>query len=557
MDLKLRPYQEEIIEAVYSEHAKGVMRQCVVLPTGAGKTASAISFCRSWWDSTIRPENSRILWLTHRDELVQQATKAVSTWWPGHPSVGVVKAERDEFFCDFVVASVQTLAREKRMQNLLNSDGGIFGDYGKFGLVISDEHHYSPAPVWSKVLEDLGCGQPDGPLMIGLTATPKRADGVGLKVTTDAIVYEKNIIWGIENGFLVPPVGRAVDVDLSQVKISQGDYQLGSLGDALEFANAHHMVASMVQKYASDRKTIVFTPTVMFAQLVMEECRKMGFAAEMVSGETPSEERQGMYARLRSGDTKIIVNCNVLVEGFDEPSVDCVVMARPTKSQTLFIQAVGRGLRTFPGKQDCLVIALAGSERNKLVTLADLAGSEYSKELKEDEKEDELFDLIGSLNVQIKRKAEKFGLKARQIDLLGMVQKKVAWAMINQSMFAKRIPKNIDDRQPVIVWKQELPADTWKVCEVTEQKNYVKRSKVLLSGVDFDTAQNFANDHIKSILPPAFVNPSATWRNEPVSEKQLEQLKKWRVPFNPKTVTRGEASALLDAVFLRKFASAA
>ena len=552
MELQLRPYQNEIIQTVFDEEVAGWKRQLVVLPTGAGKTATAISLAKAWRERNTDPSKSRILWLTHRDELVKQTVKAAGIWWKGHPPLGVVKAELDEAYCDFIVASVQTLAVEKRLQNLLDMQNM----FGGFGLIISDEHHYSAAPVWKSVLERLGCGQPGGPLMVGLTATPKRADGVGLHTTTDKIVYDKNIIWGIENGFLVPPKGRAVDIDLSKVKMSGKDYALGSLGDALEFENAHHLVAKMLEKYAPERKTIVFTPTVNFAGLVMQELVKLGFKAEMVSGETPSDERQAMYDRLRTGKTNVVVNCMVLVEGFDEPSVDCVVMARPTKSQTLFTQAVGRGLRIFPGKEDCLVIALAGSERNKLVTLASLAGTEYEKELKDaEEEEDEEFDLIGALNKAIRSKAEQFGLKAREIDLIGAVTRKTAWAVIN-GMFAKRIPKDVDHREPVIVWKQELPDDTWKVCEVTSNAKFQKRSKVLIKGIDMATAQNFATDYIKAKIPPAFIDPNAEWRDARATPRQVEMMKKYKVRFDPK-ITKGEASTVLDAIFLKGYATAA
>lgn len=552
--LTLRPYQRAAIETFFREEAAGVKRQLAVLATGLGKTATATTFASEWMAQHMNDiaSGGRVLWLTHRNELVDQTLRAIQMWCGAEVSMGVVKAERNELDRGFVVASVQTLAVESRMQQLLDSQER----WGEFGLVISDEHHLSPAPTWKGVLDKLGCGTPGGPLMIGLTATPNRSDGVGLKVTTDKITVEHDIIWSIANGYLVPPKGITVKVDLSEVKISRGDYADGSLSDALEIDGAHIMIARIINEHAADRKTICFTPTVRFAELVRDECIKLGYAAEMVSGETPLDERRAMYSRLRSGATKIITNCNVLQEGFDEPSVDCIVNARPTRSSATFTQRVGRGLRLYPGKEDCLVIALAGSERNKLATVASLAGRTWEQAMKaREEKADDVFDFASEFDALVRDEAERAKTKTRAVNLLGE-RTRITWAVIDDTCFAKSIPRDIDSRDACVIVKQDWRTEEWRVVGAWKSDGQ-PRYKVLLDNVDITTAQGFADDTIRQRVPNALLDSKARWRRQPATVGQRDALQKWKVSIPTGSLTAGDASDLLDRATLARVAARA
>lgn len=556
--LALRPYQTEAVDAVFREHENGVRRQLIHMATGLGKTCVALSVVRRWMGREhVKADPTRVLWLTHRDELVQQTLKAVSLWVPEFDlqrAVGVVKAEQNELDRLLVVASVQTLAVETRLAQLLESQ---FDD-GRFGLVICDEAHLSAAPTWVRTLEALGCGEPDGPLLVGLTATPNRSDGVGLNVNFDKIVASNDIIWGVANGYLVPPVGITVKVDLSDVKISRGDYTDGSLSDVLELDGAHIAIARLIQEHIPERKTICFTPTVRFAALVAEECTKLGIAAETVSGETPLPDRHQMYDRLRSGATRVIVNCSVLQEGFDDPGVDAIVNARPTRSATTFTQRVGRGLRLYPGKLNCMVVALAGSERNKLATLASLAGRSWedamkARELKTDD--EELFDFAAEFDAMIRDEAERAKLKSRPVDLLSAVRNKITWAVIDNHCYARSIPD--DDRRPFLVVKESWRQDGWRVVGGwTDPGTKNVRTKVLLEGVDFATAQAFADDEIRRRVPANLLKPDARWRRYPATDTQKNAMRKWKLPVMP-GMTSGQASDALEAAFLKRAASAA
>lgn len=565
--LTLRKYQQEAHEHIEAEWDLGTMRQAVVMATGLGKTAVAVTWAERWKQAVEgRLTNKRrILWLTHRDELVQQTIKAFDLWWPNATfDLGIVKAERNETSRDIVIASVQTLARENRLADLLASEAL----YGGFGLVISDEHHHSVSPTWAGVLDALQCGSADGPLMIGLTATPNRADGVGLKATTDKIVFERDTVWSIANGYLVPPKGRSIAVDLSTVKVSGGDYQPGSLGDVMQAQGAHALVGELVTRYASDRKVVIFCPTIAFAELVTLECVLAGHSSEMVQADTPLDERQRMYARLRNGTTRVIVNCGVLTEGFDEPSLDCVIVARPTRSESLFAQMVGRGLRLYPGKTDCLVICLAGTERHKLATLSSLAGRSWADAMKAREMEEQgEFDFAEELDRVIEEEAKRANLKTKAIDLLAAARRKITWAAMtnDSSTFAKKVvPDDRDnkDAQPVVVFKRSSQIeDLWRV--VVMRPTVDPRSKwpvyvpdVRLTDVDFNTAQSHADDLIRRMMSANLLRPDAPWRKKPVSDKQKDVLRSKNLPVKD-GLTAGEASDMLDVVFLKRTAAMA
>ena len=247
----------------------------------------------------------RTLILAHRDELINQAVDKLIRVEPTL-NIGVVKAERDDRWAPVVVASVQTLARERRRERLFQTPN--------FSRVICDEAHHSIANSYRSVFEDAGCFRPDGPLLLGVTATPQRGDKVGLDAIFEGICYDRDILWGIQNGYLCDLRGKQIymDVDLDQVRTTAGDFQDGALGEAMEEADAPEIIAAAYYREAPGRKAIVFTPTVNVAKLTAAALKKLGIAAEWVSGTTPEGERRAMLKRFKSGATMVICNCAVL-----------------------------------------------------------------------------------------------------------------------------------------------------------------------------------------------------------------------------------------------------
>lgn len=358
--LPLRPYQREAIDAVTTAWAGGTRRPAVVLPTGMGKTV-VFSHLLS---ERHRETSTRSVVLVHRDELADQAVSKLRAVAP-HLYVGKVKAEANEVGADVVVASVQTLARGHRFADL------VAQRHGRIGTWVTDECHHGVAPTYAGIY-----AATKGADHVGFTATLARSDGIGLGSVWDDVVYSKSLAYAVKHGYLVRPHGISVAVsglDLGEVKRSRGDYQTGDLGQALQESDALQRIAAAYLEHAKDRAGVVFTPTVATAHAAAEELRAVGITAAVISGETPRIERLAIYRDFADGRVQVLCNCMVLTEGFDAPHASCAVIARPTQSNPLYVQMVGRVLRPFPGKQDALVLDVVGaSEANKLMTLVNL-----------------------------------------------------------------------------------------------------------------------------------------------------------------------------------------
>lgn len=383
--LRLRGYQQEALAAVDDELTR-VNRTAVVLPTGLGKTVVFAELIRR---ATERGQ--RALVLVHREELAEQAKAKVHSAAP-HLSVGIVKAERNEVDADVIVASVQTLASVKRREQVT----GI-------GIVIVDECHHAVARTWMEVLTHFGCfgctcpdigddnwktahddGCPDRndrpTPCVGFTATLTRTDGKGLGDVWESVAYEKDILYGIDNGYLAEPRGKAVTVDgldLATVAKSRGDYQEGQLGEAMEAAGAGEVIARAYREHAGGRQGVLFAPTVATADSFADSLRAAGIVTELITGETSREDRDLIFKRYAAGEIQVLSNVMVLTEGWDMPQCSVAVIARPTQSPGLYTQMVGRVLRPFPGKVDALVLDVVGvAGQHKLQSLTQLVKTE-------------------------------------------------------------------------------------------------------------------------------------------------------------------------------------
>lgn len=343
--ITLRPYQQAAIGAIKAATREGVRRQLVQLPTGAGKTVVFADVIRQ------RHPRGRALVLAHRDELVQQAAEKLAAVLPEEP-IGILKAARRDSGAYVLVASVQSLARPERLASI----------GGGWATVTIDEAHHAPARTYQDILKALGAFTPTGPLVLGFTATPVRADDAALDATFERLVYQYPLAQMIAEGWLAPLRGVRVqvDVNLDTVRRQGGDFVARDLGQQLADADAPGAILSAWQEHAAGLPTLVFTPTVALAAAVAQAFQAAGIAAEHVSGRTPTEERRGLLRALRDGELTVLANCGVLTEGFDEPSLQCLVMARPTQSLGLYLQMLGRGTRPYPGKRECLILDVVG-----------------------------------------------------------------------------------------------------------------------------------------------------------------------------------------------------
>lgn len=352
--LQMRPYQQAAREAIHAEWNDGRRRTLLVLPTGTGKT---IVFAAVTEDQ-VR-SGSRVLVLAHRGELLEQAADKIKRS-TGLASA-VEKAEQTclDSWCRVVVGSVQSLQRPARLEQFP-------ADY--FGTIIIDEAHHAITDGYQRVLEHF----PEANVL-GVTATPDRGDMRNLGEVFDSLAYEYKLTQAIREGYLCPILAQTIplQLDISQVALSGGDFAVGGLGTALD--PYLEQIASEMQTACAGRKTVVFLPLIKTSRKFRDILNSKGFRAAEVNGQ--SEDRAEILSDFSNGKYNVLCNSMLLTEGWDCPSVDCIVVLRPTKVRSLYSQMVGRGTRLSPetGKKDLLLLDFLWlTERHELCRPADI-----------------------------------------------------------------------------------------------------------------------------------------------------------------------------------------
>jgi superfamily II DNA or RNA helicase len=393
----LRPYQQEAHDCVLRDFESSSSTLCV-MPTGCGKTVLFGAVARSM------RQQGRILVIAHRKELIEQAARTMHLMTGERVDIEMADQWADQAYrtkAPIVVSSVQTQI----------AGGGGAGrmarfDPKEFGLVVIDEAHHAPANSYRKMLKHYHAGNPALKLM-GVTATPDRKDEAALGEIFDTVAYDYEISDAIRDGWLVPIEQNMVHVhglDFSACRTTAGDLNQGDLAAIMEQEAMLHSVASPVMEIADGRKVLVFVASVRHAELICEifNRHELG-SAGWVHGGTPTWERESLFRRYRDGDVRILCNVGVATEGFDEPTIEVVAVARPTKSRSLYAQMVGRGTRPLPGVVDgpetaeARHAAIADSAkakvevldfvgncgRHKLMTTADILGGKELPEVVE------------------------------------------------------------------------------------------------------------------------------------------------------------------------------
>ena len=350
--MQLRPYQQEAREAVQAEWAKGRKRTLLVLPTGCGKT---IVFSKIIEDQV--KEGKRVLVLAHRSELLEQASDKLKT--ATGLGTALEKAENTSIgsWYRVVVGSVQTMQSEKRLSQFPP-------DW--FDTIVVDEAHHAISDGYQRVLSYFE--QSD---VLGVTATPDRGDMKNLGSYFDSLAYEYSLVQAIKEGYLskIKALTIPLSLDLSNVSMSAGDFKASDVGTALD--PYLEQIADEMVKQCADRKTVVFLPLVKTSQKFRDILNAKGFRAAEVNGE--SKDRAEVLEDFENDRYNVLCNSMLLTEGWDCPSVDCVVVLRPTKVRALYSQMVGRGTRLYPGKEELLLLDfLWHTERHELCRPAHL-----------------------------------------------------------------------------------------------------------------------------------------------------------------------------------------
>lgn len=467
--------------------------------------------------------------------MIQQAAEKLAQAIPFN-QLGVVKAEQNQFAAPVVVASVQTLARARRREMM-----------PQFDTVIVDEAHRSAARIYREIIGHV-CGPET--LLLGVTATPSRSDGVGLDQVYEKIVYQIGILDLIEQGHLVPLVGRriAIDADFSGLHTKTGpdgvnDYRQDEVVNLMEAGNWFENVGRGWLEFGRDRRTIAFVPRVAMAYKLAEWLREKGIAAAALDGATPLADQRRTVKQFEAGELQFLANCDLFVEGADIPSIDCVVFARPTKSQIVYSQAIGRGTRPSPatGKRDCLVLDMVGAtNRFDLCTLGSIVGVARVKDGE-------------SIIEAVEREKKAARAAAEQEEMFNRVDGRIVGRDAN--LFGGRAPvvfewEVIPDQRLAVLRSAGGEYHIWRA----EGESIYRYADMSWTGTLEGQTPDYREAKLaceRSAKERVFGGPDAPWRSTPASDKQIALLAKLRIPFAPH-ITKGEAAALIDARFSQR-----
>lgn len=515
--LSLFPYQVDAVEALRQAKLRGLRRVLEVIATGGGKTVIFCSLIKR------RAGAGRALVIAHREELLHQTVAKMKMVAP-EMRVGIVQADRDEHQdVDVIVASIQTLASPRRIAPLV----------GTVATVIIDEAHHATARTYVEALQTLGCFDDDGPFTIGVTATAGRADGVGLGHVWQEIVYRKGILSLICEGYLCDVRAMEItnDVDFTTLKTSHGDYTDASIAQAMEDAEAVEAVAAGFAKYAPDRTAVAFMPTIATSEKLADQLRRRGIKAEHLSGLTKRDERAAILHRLHTGDTQVVTNAMVLTEGFDEPRIDCVLIGRPTASETLFTQMVGRGLRRYPGKKECLLLTLASPPEAGLATIATLAGKAPGEAAPKPRPGESLVEAAEREEAEAQQRVKVATvLQARRVALFG--RSGLNWVSVDGTHV-------LSCGDASLIVRPTSDPERWRAINAPREG----QPSILADGLTLEYALGIAEEFARGTRA-RLARADAAWRAKPVSTAQQRLLNQYGLGA---AATSGEASDLIAA----------
>lgn len=437
---QLRPYQAEAKQAILAAWDEGYRKTLLVLPAGCGKTVVFSSVTENQVN-----KGHRVLIMAHRGELLEQASDKLKEA-SGLDSV-LEKAESSSLdsFLPVTVGSVQSLAQEKRLARFPN-------DY--FQDIIVDEAHHCLSDSYRRVLDHFPAAN-----ILGVTATPDRGDMKNLGEFFDSKAYEYSMTEAIREGYLCPIKAQMIplELDIADVGISSGDFSAGEIGHALE--PYLQQIATEMANYCHGRKTVVFLPLIATSQKFCAMLNDVGLCAAEVNGN--SDDRSEVLSDFEAGRYDVLCNSMLLTEGWDCPSVDCIVVLRPTKIRSLYQQMVGRGMRLSPGKTELLLLDfLWMTERHDLCRPSALISKDETIAKKIDERmmEDaDGFDLIEA-EEQAERDvlAERESALAKQLEEMRGKKRK----LVDPLQYALSIAaEDLTSYVPTFAWEMAPPSE--------------------------------------------------------------------------------------------------
>lgn len=495
---QLREYQQECISII---EAKSPGSYLVQMPTGCGKTATFTHIPRN---------GGRVLVLAHREELVRQPARYYDC------PVGFEIAKERSHGEEVVIASVQSLV------NRLNRFAP-----GEFDMIITDEAHHASASTYRKIYDYFTPTK-----HIGFTATPNRGDKARLDDIFSEIIFQRDLRWAIENGFLCDIYCLRVNIgyDLSAVHTRNGDYAPGELDEAMD--GTADAIAQAYREYAKGA-TLIFSVSVHQA----EEISKRIPGSVVVTAKT--KDRADIIRRFTNREIPCIVNVMVFTEGTDIPLVETVIIARPTQSDTLYSQMVGRGLRLYPGKEKLILIDCVGvTGKASLCTAPSLLGIDLKNipKSKSDQIQGPLFDLP----LKAATAADCPESWIRNVEIVDLWARGMSYNLHGVNYF-------------------QMP-DGRLVCSLPNNKrisipapDQLGRVEIFGEQVEYQTALDRAYkvlcDNYDSSRMIWDIDKAKGWGKKPATEAQLKSIQRKYKDFDTDGLTRLQASQILNRMF--------
>ncbi|KAF2122285.1 P-loop containing nucleoside triphosphate hydrolase protein [Lophiotrema nucula] len=575
LQIKLREYQEECIQSVLSYLQAGHKRLGVSLATGSGKT---VIFTHLIDRIPTVKDASQTLILAHRRELVEQAARHCTITYPNKHVEIEMGNKHASGAADITVASLMSITSGDRLEKF---------DPSRFKLVLVDEVHHIVSPTYLSVLEHFGLRHPQDwttvqvPALVGVSATFSRYDGMALSTAIDHIVYHRDYVDMIEESWLSDVIFTTVEmkVDLNRVQSgANGDFQTGVLSRVINTDGTNEIIVRAWLAKAKERKsTLIFCVDLSHVSNLTAKFRHYGIAAQFVTGDTPAKTRSARVDAFRNGEFPVLLNCGVFTEGTDIPNIDCVLLARPTKSRNLLVQMIGRGMRLHEGKQNCHIIdmvsalstgvvstpTLFGLDPSEIVENVDTKAMEQLKHRKEQEKERE----EAAAEVQRNTVARKlpgtltFTDYDSVHDLIADTSgdqyirriSEYAWVNAGEGKFVLTtnsgnyllIEASGDENEGFVVkYYRRLSKDF-------KSKSPYATPKVVARGESFEHIVHAADTFATDAFEYKFIASNQAWRRSPASQAQLDFLNKFRPDedkLKPGDVTKGKAGDMITRI---------
>jgi ATP-dependent helicase IRC3 len=586
-NIDLRDYQRETLEKTEKAYNDGTNRMLNVQATGMGKSLS-FAHLPAWFPDLAQ---YGMLVVVHTTELAHQAIEEIEWVCPGL-KVGLEKAQHEaDSDCDVVVTSRQTLGRtgSKRLQRLMKDI--------PFGIVAVDEaHHVKPSGQYDNILSQLGLGTQDNPsllpngkarLSVGWTATPNRNDGIGLHHFYDRVVARYDIRYGITKGFLCDIDARRVDTDseLDDVTTRTGDFAVGELEEETNTPQRNQLIVNAWDQYI-EGPALSFCVTQDHARDLAERFRKNGISAKEITAQTPKEEREDLIDKYKRGVIQVLTNVGIFTEGFDAPATQGILMCRPTQSQRLYMQMMGRVTRTEPSdignidtkedrlraiesskKQTGTVVDFVDltSEDQDIITAPKLFGlsSNFTPEGEDErlvqdtlEEVDELIEKNPYREKDIRQadSLKNMEVMAEEVTVFDLAEisdriREIAdyrWIRVGRDKYRISVPGEI--RYHILVEQNQV--GQWEITiTVPEQRQTVGGEKKVPNHYDdLEDAIGKAEMEIKlnNSDEVDVLKQNAEWHGHRASDAQKKLLDDLDLDYPP-DITKGEASQLIDA----------